>query len=91
MRSLASPPRSISPPEGRARDTLNVECRPNGPAFCVWERGSALAAAARHKTFESTDRTSSSNRLIKLKNNRSIMPERERPAIKQNTSKGNEQ
>jgi hypothetical protein len=39
----------------------------------------------RHKTFESTGRTSSSNRLIKIKSNRAIMPEREKPAIKQNT------
>jgi hypothetical protein len=74
MRSQAWPPRGISPPEGRAP-----------PAFCVWERGSALAATARHKTFESTGRTSSSNRLIKIKSNRSIMPERKRPAIRQNT------
>jgi hypothetical protein len=52
-----------------------VECRPDVPAFCVWERGSTLAA----------ERLPSPNRLIEMKNDRTIMPERERPPIKQNT------
>jgi len=36
-------------------------------------------------------RLSSPNRLIEMKSNRTIMPERERPPIKQNTQKGKEQ
>jgi hypothetical protein len=73
MRSQAWPPHGISPPEGRAR-----------AGILRLGAGSALATAARHETFESSGRILSSNRLIKINSNRSIMPEKEGPAIKQN-------